>query len=74
MDRKQKIKALELIAKGTPPQKAVKLATMPMYMVFFSKAETKAFELEFPNYDGTIVNIVKHVHDGKGGHKPAEDE
>ena len=65
MDRKQKIKALELIAKGTPTQKAVKLACMPEIMVVFSNAEADALELS--GYDGKVIHLVTHIPDGKGG-------
>ncbi len=65
MDRKQKIKVLELIAKGTPTQKAVKLAGMPEIMVVFSNAELEALELT--GYKGQIIHLETHVSDGKGG-------
>lgn len=63
MDRKQKIKALELIAKGTPAQKAVKLAVLPEIMVVTSIPELEALELS--GYEGKVIHIVKHISDGQ---------
>ncbi len=65
MTREQKIKALAMIAKGTTPGKAVKLAGMPDCLIVKSRAEAEAIRLI--GYEGKIIRIVICIPDGEGG-------
>lgn len=63
MDRQQKIKALQLISEGKTPQEAVKLAEMPLVMIFHEDEQKEIEELRQSGYDGEIFTF--HVlHSG----------
>lgn len=56
MDRKQKLKLLNLVSQGTPIKQAIEVVLMPEIMVVFDKQEAE--QIKASGYDGKFIILV----------------